>query len=112
MNLAAFIDNKRKCDRDSDGKYLGDLPVGVIRFICGFCENVIRRYLRTAVRLGKPTEELRALARRLCGKNEFFSIGLFRRLCVSISEIPRQCIAVGRVLGVEGFACGNGHSVV
>ena len=97
VNLAAFIDNKRKCDRDSDGKYLGDLPVGVICFICGFCENVIRRYLRTAVKLGKPTEELRALARRLCGKNEFFSIGLFRRLRVSISEIPRQRIAVGRV---------------
>ncbi len=54
MNLAVFINDERQCDWHSYGKYLGDLPMGVVRFICGFCENVICRYLRTAGRFGEP----------------------------------------------------------
>ena len=51
VNLAAFVNDKRQCDGNRDREDLRDLPVGVIRFICGFCENVIRRYLRTAVEI-------------------------------------------------------------
>ena len=55
VNLAAFVNDKRQCDGNRDREDLRDLPVGVIRFVCGFRENVIFRYLRTAVRFGEPT---------------------------------------------------------
>ena len=48
VNFTVFIYGQREHNRNRNGEDLGDLPVGVIRFICGFRENVIFCYLRTA----------------------------------------------------------------
>ena len=60
--------------------------------------------LRAAGRLGEPTEEFGVLARRLGGENERFTVGLLCFLCCAVTEIPRQRIAVGGKLRIEGFA--------
>ena len=52
--LVSCIHGQREHNRNSDRENLGDLPMGVVRFICGFHENVIRRYLCTAVRFCEP----------------------------------------------------------
>ena len=88
MNLAVFINDERQCDWHSYGKYLGDLPMGVVRFICGFCESVIRRYLRTAVRFREPTKELRIFACRLSRQRQLFAISLICGFRSASTKIP------------------------
>ena len=68
--------------------------------------------LRAAGRLGEPTEEFGVLARRLGGENERFTVGLLCFLCCAVTEIPRQRIAVGGKLRIEGFCRCDSHGVV
>ena len=112
MNFSTFVYDERQCNRNRDRENLGDLPMGVIRFICGFRESVIRRYLCAADRFGEPAEELGILACRLGRQDKFFTIGLLCFLCRAIAKIPRQRIAVGSKLRIEGLGCRNGLSVV
>ena len=68
--------------------------------------------LCAAVRFREPAEELGILARRLSRQRQLFPIGLLRFLCRAIAKIPRQRIAVGSKLRIEGLGCRNGQSVV
>mgnify|MGYP001655809003 CR=1 FL=1 len=68
--------------------------------------------LCAAVRLGEPAEELRVFARRFSRQHQLFAVGLLCFLCRAIAKIPRQRIAVGGKLRVEGLGCRDGHSVV
>ena len=62
--------------------------MGVIRFICGFRESVIRRYLCTAVRFREPTKELRIFACRLSRQHQLFAIGLICGFRFASTKIP------------------------
>lgn len=62
--------------------------MGVIRFICGFRENVICCYLRTAVRFREPTKELRIFACRLSRQRQLFAISLICGFRSASTKIP------------------------
>ena len=62
--------------------------MGVIRFICGFRESVIRRYLCTAVRFREPTKELRIFACRLSRQHQLFAVGLICGFRFASTKIP------------------------
>ena len=68
--------------------------------------------LRAAFYFRKPTEELGILACRLGRQDKFFTIGLLCFLCCSVTEIPRQRVAVGGKLCVERLCRRDGHGVV
>ena len=113
MNLAAFVNDKRQCDGNRDREDLGDLPVGVIRFICGFRENVICRYLRTAVRFGEPTKELRIFACRLGRQHQLFAVGLICSFRFARAKIPCHDVLVRFKLRVKRCAgCDRSDGIV
>ena len=88
MNLAVFIDRQRKDNRNCDREDLRDLPMRIVGAVTIRLVDGVGIYLRTAVCLREPAEELGILARRFSGEDEYFTIGLLCRLCVSITEIP------------------------
>ena len=61
---------------------------------------------------GEPTKELRIFARRFGGEDERFAVGLLCRLCISVTEIPCDRIAVGSKLRIEGLCRRDSHGIV
>ena len=87
--------------------------MGVIRFICGFRENVICCYLRTAVRFREPTKELRIFACRLSRQHQLFAIGLICGFRFASTKIPCHDVFVCFKLRIKRCAgCDRGDSVV
>ena len=112
MNFSTLVNDERQCNRHSHGEHFGDLPMRIVGAVTICFVDGVGIDLRAAVCFCEPAEELRVFARRFGRQDKFFAVGLLCFLCRAITEIPRQRIAVGGKLRVEGLGCRDGHSVV
>ena len=112
MNFSTFVYDERQRDGNCDRENLCNFPMRIVGAVSIRLVDGVGIDLCAAVRFREPAEELGILARRLSRQRQLFPLGLLRFLCRTIAKIPRQRIAVGGKLRIEGLGCRNGQSVV